>query len=344
VEKERLAWLCDVARYPGPALRAVTVRDTHLRALPTQRPGFADPARAGEGFPFDYVQYSAVRADTPLRIVHRSADGAWYLVETLDASGWLPVPDVALVDKDFVARFQSARFIAVVQEGVPLIDGAGHFRQSASIGSVLPLAGNSEQDWRVLIAVADRQGRACIQEVLLPEAAGAPWPLPATPGNMAILINRLLGQPYGWGGLYGDRDCSSTLQDLFAAVGMALPRNSASQIESGRPVSLEGLAPEQKEQALLAQGEPFMTLLGTKGHVLLYLGRHDGRAVVLHTQWGLRTRSAAGGEGRHRVGRTVITSLQPGRELPHLARPEGDLRWRINAISFLPGAEKQAKR
>jgi cell wall-associated NlpC family hydrolase len=339
-EKARLEALCDVAGYPSLALRAVTVQSSDLRSLPTRRPGFANPRKAGEGFPFDYFQYSMVRPNTPLLITHRSADGAWYFVETSAAAGWLPTQDVALVDEDFVARFRTDRYLAVVEENVSLRDAAGRFRQQASIGAVLPLAGRKGQDWRVLIAAVDADGQAVIREGLLPAGAADPWPLPATPRTLATLINRLLDQPYGWGGLYGDRDCSATLQDLFAPIGIGLPRNSARQMERGRFVSFDGLAPKEKEQTLLARGVPFFTLVGSEGHILLYLGRQDGRAVVLHTLWGIRTRTLRHGDGRHVVGRTVITTLQPGLELPDLALPEGDKLRQITGISLLGETEK----
>jgi hypothetical protein len=343
-EKERLAALCDVAGYPSLALRAVTVRPSDLRSLPTRRPGFADPRKAGEGFPFDYFQYSLVRPNTPLLITHRSADGAWYFVETPVAAGWLPAQDVAPVDEDFVARFRNGRYLAVTEENVSLRDAAGKFRQQASIGALLPLAGRRGRDWQVLFAAVDADGQAVIREGLLPAEAADHWPLPATTRTLATLINRLLDQPYGWGGLYGDRDCSATLQDLFVPIGIGLPRNSARQMESGRLVSFDGLAPMEKERTLLARGVPFMTLVGSEGHILLYLGRLDGRAVVLHTLWGIRTRTLRKGDGRHLVGRTVITTLQPGVELPDLALPEGDRLRQITGICLLSEPESGAQR
>jgi hypothetical protein len=203
--------------------------------------------------------------------------------------------------------------------------------------------GSKGQEWRVLIAAVDVDGQAAIREGFLPAGAGGPWPLPATRRTLATLINRLLDQPYGWGGLYGDRDCSATLQDLFAPIGIGLPRNSARQMESGRFVSFEGLAPMEKERTLLARGVPFMTLVGSAGHILLYLGRRDGRAVVLHTLWGIRTRTRREGDGRHVIGRTVITTLQPGLELANLAIPEGDRLRQITGICLLPERAPGAK-
>ncbi len=244
-EKTRLTALCDEARYPGPAVRAITVRNTDLRSLPTRTPGFSNPRKAGEGFPFDYFQYSAIRANTPLRIIHRSSDGAWCLVVTPHVTGWLPTSDVAPVDDDLMARFQAGSYLTVVQEEATLHDAGGSFRQRAFIGALLPLKEASTHRWQVLVAVPDADGQAVLREAYLLRDEGGRWPLPATPRTMATLANRLLGQAYGWGGLYGGRDCSSTL-DLFAPIGLSLPRNSSRQIESGRKVSLSDLSLEKK--------------------------------------------------------------------------------------------------
>jgi hypothetical protein len=48
---------------------------------------------------------------------------------------------------------------------------------------------------------------------------------------------------------------------------------------------------------------------------MLYLGEHSGSSVVFHSVWGLRFQSLGGKEGRLRIGKTAITSLEPGREL-----------------------------
>ena len=69
--------------YPSLARPAITVRNTACRVFPTARPFFLDPGRAGEGFPFDYFQNSALWAGTPLLVTHVSLDGAWFFVEDL---------------------------------------------------------------------------------------------------------------------------------------------------------------------------------------------------------------------------------------------------------------------
>ncbi len=334
-ELRRLTDKCAVENFPAETQRAISIRHTHIRALPTDKPGFADPLRAGEGFPFDYFQYSALRADTPARILHRSRNGAWSLVMTPHVSGWVPSSDLALVDEDFVAAFQTGSYLAVIREETFLSDLSGEFHRSLSIGALLPRVGTNSLPGQVLTAAADGDGKAVLRTAIASPEAVAAWPLPATAAVVAELLEQLIGQSYGWGGLYGGRDCSATLQDLFAVIGLSLPRNSARQITAGQPVDLRNLAPAAREKLLIQEGRPFFTLVGLPGHIMLYLGHTNGEAVVAHTLWGLRTRSYGRGEERHLIGRTVITSLQPGRELRNLKRPDGLLRRRLEAFTLL---------
>ncbi|MEJ2467682.1 MAG: NlpC/P60 family protein [Campylobacterales bacterium] len=120
---------------------------------------------------------------------------------------------------------------------------------------------------------------------------------------------------YGWGGLYGERDCSSTLRDIFAPFGIWLPRNSSQQSKVGRVVSFEGLNDDEKLEKITSEAKPFETLLYLKGHILLYLGLYKGEPAVLHTVWGIKTVKENGDLGRYVVGKTVISSLRFGKEL-----------------------------
>jgi cell wall-associated NlpC family hydrolase len=147
-----------------------------------------------------------------------------------------------------------------------------------------------------------------------------------------------MGQNYGWGGLYENRDCSALIQDVFAGFGLALPRNSRDQAGAGRWVSLEGLTGRQKEEGILREGKPLQTILYMPGHVMLYLGRDpvSGRAVACHAVWGLRTMGWFQRQpGREVLGKVVITSLEPGRELLTLVRPDGLLLERLTGMVLL---------
>lgn len=139
-------------------------------------------------------------------------------------------------------------------------------------------------------------------------------PLLATPRNVMRIAERLLGQPYAWGGIAGYRDCSSTLKDLFFPFGIWLPRDSGPQSKSGTFVSLKGLRKDQKEKTIIAQGAPFFSLVWWPGHITLYVGAKGGKTYVYNNISLLRTRSSNGEVGRAILGKTVIMPLCFGKE------------------------------
>ena len=77
----------------------------------------------------------------------------------------------------------------------------------------------------------------------------------------------MMGQRYGWGGMFGERDCSALTRDLFTPFGLWLPRNSVAQARTGAISSLEGMSAKEKEEAILRNGVPFLSLMGMRGHM-----------------------------------------------------------------------------
>jgi hypothetical protein len=135
-------------------------------------------------------------------------------------------------------------------------------------------------------------------------------------------------------------------RDFFAVFGIWLPRHSEDQVkEVGTYINLQGLPSEEKEKIILARGVPYLSLLWRKGHVMLYIGAKDGRALIFHNIWGIRTKDLAGREGRKIIGQAVITTLQPGQELRDIDSASGSLLDNISAMNILSPAnpEKPSK-
>jgi hypothetical protein len=316
------------------------VRNTACRVFPTQRPFFLDPARAGEGYPFDYFQNSALWAGTPVLVTHVSADGAWLFAEAGHVAGWLPAQDLAWAAEPFRAAYQTGTYAALLRDDVTLRDGAGNFLTQAHLGAIFPVVAQDAAGLSLLVPVRGADGAAQASLAPVDPVVAAIKPLPLQPDRIAALANRLLGQPYGWGGLYENRDCSATMRDLFAPFGIWLPRNSAEQARRGGTFhDLAALDASEKRDLLLKAGVPFYTLVWLKGHIGLYLGSApgSGEPLLLHNLWGVRTASRSGREGRALVGRLAITSLRPGEERPDVAN--GRFIERILGMTVLPGTE-----
>ena len=326
-----------VKQYPSMNRRAISVNNTSMRVLPTQQPAFYDFAKAGEGFPFDYMQNSLVLAGTPLYASHVSADRAWILVESRFAYGWVPVKDIAWVDDGFISIFKTGVYGAITSDDVPVTGANGSYQLTGHVGTILPILENGfgGNGYALIIPTRTQRGDAVPQLAFVPTPFVTQAPISTTPANFARVANSMLGRQYGWGGLYEDRDCSAATMDLMAAFGIYLPRNSSQQIKVGRLISVEGLSRLEKKQLITKSATPFLTLVRKSGHIMLYIGQKDGQPIVFHSTWGLKTKKGDT-YGRKIIGSTVVTTLEPGLELPDLARPEGILLETVYAISTLP--------
>ena len=334
--------------YPNCRRRAIAVRNTSIRQLPTAECVFLPPGQ-GVGYPFDRLQESAVWANTPLFVAHVSAGGAWAWAESCFAAGWVPAADVAFVDDAMVDAWRSHPLAAIVRDGVSLCAPGGAFIAREHIGAVLPLAdvsvaggGDGAQPaagLEVLAAARMPDGLAKALRVRLEPAQAEIFPVPATTARLADLADLILGQSYGWGGLYEQRDCSAITRDLFSPLGLYLPRNSSEQARAGKVVPLGGMSGQAKERLILRDAVPMLTLLGAPGHIMLYFGQRDSKALILHSTWGVKVRNPDGAEGYKLIGRCCITTLAPGAELPNILLPEADLLRAIEVMVLLDGGD-----
>lgn len=312
---ERLTALQAMEAYPSMAAHGIVTRNTAMRVLPSLRPFFLDPSRPGEGFPFDYFQNSALWLGAPVFISHASRDQAWFFVETAFSAGWVRREDVAITDAEFHARYRS-RDMAALRRDDTVLAGAGRFLGQSHIGAIFPLDSRTGQGLTVKVPLRGADGRAAIGLAPLSFWEAAPMPLPLTSREVAGLADAMAGQLYGWGGMFENRDCSSTLRDLFLPFGIWLPRNSSQQArQGGAAIPLAGMAGDEKLQVIHDRGVPFATLIWMPGHIGLYLGTDSrGQALLLHNIWGVRTSLPDGGEGRAVIGRLVVSTLRPGEE------------------------------
>ncbi len=331
-----------LSNYPNALSRGITVRNTSLREMPTLSPSFTSADGDSSAWPFDNLQRSAVAANTPVMICHASADKSWMLVETSFTYGWVPVEDLAFASDGFVRAWESGRYAVITRDRTSVLDENGRFLVRGSVGHIFTLTAVLPDRLGVAVAVADSGRRAVIREGVIPTDAAAVKPLRLTLVNAARIANEMIGEPYGWGGMYGNRDCSSMTRDFFAVFGIWLPRHSEDQVrEAGTLTDLSGLSGAEKEKRILEKGVPYLTLLWRKGHVMLYIGSQDGRALIFHNIWGIRTRDLKGREGRKIIGQAVITTLEPGRELNNLDASSGTLLNHIAAMSVLAGANRE---
>ncbi|MGZ3595902.1 MAG: NlpC/P60 family N-terminal domain-containing protein [Syntrophales bacterium] len=345
--KHDMSWIRDLAanahleNYPNACFAAITIDNSDLRVLPTHKPRFYE-ANTDRGYPFDSLQESSVAANTPVFISHMTKDKAWVLAETPYAVGWISARNIARVDANFVKAWETGQYAVIIKDKIPIYDEGGRFLFKVPLGSVFPELGEDAKNIKLLVAVTDQGGNAFIKSTVVSKDAAAAKPLRLTTFNIAKMANELINESYGWGGLYQNRDCSAMVKDLFAPFGLWLPRHSADQAKDGGTfIDLQRLSPQEKEAMILKQGIPYLTLIWRRGHIMLYIGSYEGRVLVFHNMWGVRTKDFLGRETRKIVGHAAITTLHPGIEFQDSENPEIGYLNGILGMTLLVNPEMQ---
>ncbi|MBI5023850.1 MAG: SH3 domain-containing protein [Candidatus Omnitrophica bacterium] len=321
---------------------------------------------------FDELQNSALDIGTPVVVLHRSLDGQWLWVESSSSAGWVKAKHVAAAVDEQVRPFWSTTFVVVtVPKGDIYFNRAmTAFAGSLQMGARLPLM-RADGDYSE-VTVPQRQPDGSVE--LVPGFIAAEQIhegyLPYTPRQVLVQAFKMLNQPYGWGGMYQAQDCSRFLQEVFAAVGIELPRDSKNQIQVGRNLGtwgdratgkvqifsnldigigtvmprgsnneidagkmlglMEAGTPQAQKMALLAgSAVGGITILGMKGHILLYLGSIEGRAYAIHCVWAYRT-PGAGADKTYVLNRVVVSDLTLGE-----GSTRGSLLDRLNAVRIV---------
>ncbi len=283
------------------------------RLLPTATGLYAAPG----DIDFDELQNSALDIGTPILILHTSADGQWLYVLSDLSDGWVRRDKVGTCPRVTFQEFADALAHPVVVTAAKadvyldkaLTDHHDHLR----MGAVLPAAADeSTMGRRVRLPVRSADGSLAVRPGYIAADKSSAGYLPFTRRVIIEQAFKLLNAPYGWGGMHGEQDCSRFVQEVFAAVGLRLPRNSGPQSRSGRVVAAfdENTSLDDK-RAVLRGLQPGPVVLTMRGHIMLYLGSVGGRPYAIHSFWAYREPTADGDRVRV-VNRVAVSDLDLG--------------------------------
>jgi len=287
----------DIFAAPAGARYGLTVHYTDVRFAPTDEPRYETPGDVD----FDQQQNSTLDVGTPVVVTQESADKKWFYVLSATSDGWVRSADVALGDEKAVRDFASAKKFAVAVKAkadIFLDDGMARFDDYVRMGTRLPLIKTSGGKTQVRVPVAGKDGALEIATGYMNSNDVHEGYLPYTARAVYTQAFAMLNQPYGWGGMYGEQDCSAFLDEVFATVGIILPRDSKDQAQVGRKL------------AALKDAPP-LALLPLKGHIMLYLGSIEGRPYAIHAVWAYRERGADKDIPRV-INRVVVSDLSLG--------------------------------
>lgn len=277
---------------------ALTINYTNQRIIPTE----LALLKKKNQIHFDRNQNSALDIATPIAILHSTEDGQWHYGIGPTSSGWVKNNDIAFgTQKEIGDYLDMENFIVTTSAKTALMIG-GKYHDYLRMGVKLPVIMTIDDMSMVMIPMRNEHGKLTLGNATLKTANTHKGYLPYTPKNILTQAFKFLHAPYGWGGMYGEQDCSKFLQEIYATTGLYLPRNSASQSKAGEfQMMLEGLDSASKT-TILAKSPIGATIIHLDGHIVLYLGEYKGEPYIIHTVWGEN--------GTHfALGRTAVTPL-----------------------------------
>ena len=294
--------------------KALTLKYSNIRALPTTKPLLKDPKLAGEGFPFDYLQNSSVNANTPIFVSHYSKDKQWVYIFSSFANGWLKSNEVVFIDDEYATLWQNAKQILITKEGEPLFSISGESLFDTRIGMMFALIDEKINTYTILTVSAYKNSKPMFNMSTISKHIATKEILKLNETNLNKIVKEVSKTNYGWGGVYEQRDCSSMLMDMYVPFGIWLPRNSSNQSKMGEVIDLKNLSDSDKIKIIKEKAVPFETLLYKKGHIVLYVGIYNNEVIVFHNTWGIKTKDGEK-EGRFIVGKAIFSTLRLGDEL-----------------------------
>ena len=326
-------------------LFALVVKRADIRVFPTDEPAMSAPNQ----HEFDLFQQSSISPGSPVGIYTFNQDKKWAYIQTQFIRGWIHTHDLGIAkEKSEIADYAEAKDRLVVTGNVVTVFGDPSLRQpvfTAQMGDSFPLLGvpggsKGPQSFYVIqIGGRDDNGPLILRKGYIHANEDVHQGfLSYTQENVARQAFKMLHHPYGWGDRLGGRDCSRFIMDLFRTFGILMPRNSKEQALVGMDLGSVEEKNVQEKRKILDQSIALATTVRLPGHIMLYLGKDQGKHYVIHSIWGIQ-KSGKEGSALQKIGKVVVTDLSLGEKGPNRSLLERITRIRI--IGPNPGIHKK---
>ncbi|GHT97078.1 hydrolase Nlp/P60 [Alphaproteobacteria bacterium] len=283
--------------YPSVKIKAIAIRNTMSYISPTEKPFFENIKLPGGSYPFNENIQSMIYLGMPLLITHISADKAWFYVSCYMFSGWVKADDIAYVDESFIKSYMQNQLFISIDDDVQLVSD-NCLVSVAHMGAILAGAEKG-----LIVPHMIENGYAGIEVCQSDSFVKKPYAF--TGEHIIEITKKLLGTKYGWGGYLNNRDCSSMTHDFMAIFGIFIPRNGNAQLTMSGYKSLKNVW--NRSDFIKKNGIPFLTLVGEKGHVMLYVGTYEEKSIFLNNMWSIKRGEHR--DGRYVIGKTILNTL-----------------------------------
>jgi hypothetical protein len=221
----------------------------------------------------------------------------WYFVRSWNTMGWVRKEFLATTTERVLKNFDENKdFAVVVKNKTAIMEGKKYYNYFSLGDMFLFLPEKTDKYMHALIPARNEDGTLKMRIMLIKEEDIHKGFVPYTKNNAIKLAFKSLNAPYGWGGTYGEQDCSGYIMSIFRAMGVTIPRNSFQQGKVGvrllddMPTTAsktKNSNDTNKENLLkleaLKNAVPGATVIYMPGHIMLYLGQVNGKYYVINS-------------------------------------------------------------
>ncbi len=314
----------DAVPQSQPTRYGLIVRRADLRTFPTAERVFDEPGDTD----IDRFQESGIFPGTPAVIAHESRDGQWLFVVSPRYAAWVQRKAVAIGSKKNVFDYVNATpFRVITGANVHTVFTPEQPKVSQlelDMGVRVPLAKDLPADqpvngqtaytsYTIELPVRNDDGSLKIVPALLQRNADSAGDyLPLTRANIIKQAFKFLGERYGWGHAYDGRDCSGFVSDVYASMGVLMPRNTRDQSVSpglDHAVFDDNSPHDERMRAVAALDVGDLVYI--PGHVMMVIGSYGGMHYVIHDTGGISYYGADGAKRRVKLNAVSVTPLEP---------------------------------
>ncbi|WP_052085618.1 SH3 domain-containing protein [Clostridium sp. HMP27] len=300
----------------------ITVKRTIMKTYPTYDVLFKE----GDNYEFDRLMETAVYPLEPLVILSYSKDNKWIFAQMYNYLAWIPAEDVAITTKEELFDYINTKdFIVTTGKRAFTVNNPLNLQISElkfDMGVRIPLATQDEigddiygqnptGNYVVKLPTRDKNGMMSLKLALMSKSEDVNVGyIYYTKRNILNQAFKLLGERYGWGGMFNGRDCSAFIMDIYRTMGFKLPRNTGEQAEIAMANDYN-MPKEMKldERQRLFDGMNTGAALYMPGHAMLYLGKYNGEHYMIHDFSGFYNKDQNGKYKYYRSRQIMVTPV-----------------------------------
>lgn len=303
---------------------AMVVKRSNLRRFPTNDAVF----KTNDKINIDRFQESASFPTEVVAILHESQDKKWSFVATYNYHAWIENKNIAIATKEAIFNYKHSNHFMVITGDKVLTTYNPHNKNISEIqldmGTKIQLTAeeniptslggqNTYTSYVVNLPTRNRKGYLKFEHALISRNKDVHIGyLPFNKENIIKQSFKFLGERYGWGHSFNARDCTGFVGDVYKSFGILMPRNSGQQGNNnyGANVRFSKQATTNEKLKQINQLE-VGDLIYIPGHVMMYLGKNNGKPYIIHDVSGLSYFKENGNYYKSTLNGVSVTPLLP---------------------------------